>query len=775
MHTPLKLRTVGLLVSWIASASLLHAQVPSPELVVQRADTGFCERTAFSHDGKLLATDNGDEVLLWEVSSGRLLNTMKPYVSPEIQHMRTGAIRFGYERARGTLVFSPDDNTLGMLPVDFENPLNFGPQGAAPLLWNVDKGLPLTTGQWNLDGGFAVNKAAPSTPEVESWAISENREALTKVLEKGIKLESVSANGTIGVSRNDEPRNQRHIQLVDLKTGEVLRTLDATFEDVLAMALSPDGRYLAAHASNRRFVTVWDAASGKEVTEINHQDAKYAPGVGHMSFSPDGKWLAVQYGHEVDLFATTTWKPTISAKMEFRSLLHGQLAFSPDSKMLAIAGQSVRLINVDSGESIGTVCSSPLQPLRTVLWSESDTLAAATNKFARIWRAGQDMAATVLTSQGTLRALATSADDRFIALGSRDTQFGNRGDDVYFGDTRLWQIRVDLKEVPATGSPFTLSTDSSDGSSNSLSFSPDGSKLASAMLYEYQCSKHGEVCESDATSLGLLTLWDTTTGKLLRERKQPDQELNVVTFSRDGSQIATAHQNDIVKIYDTTMLNRTQVFQSPEKEAPFGISDPGTSALAYSPDGKLLLAGSNYGLIWLLDASGKNPARILREAKLLDQTKAEYEVPSGAIVSVSFSRDGTRIYAVESTGTVWLWNTTDWSSSRNYQTEAGASSAALSPNGKVLAIANSDGAIRFYGAGTGELKLTVASTGDADSGLAVSTDGAYDFGTAGDLSLALYQVGRRTVTVDRLPGNRRVQGLLNEVLMENAKPKNDTE
>jgi WD40 repeat protein len=241
------------------------------------------------------------------------------------------------------------------------NPLNFGQQGAPPLLWNLDKGLPLTTGQWNLDGGFAVNDAAPSTPEVESWAISENREALTKLLENGIELQAVSANGMMGASRNNEPRNQQHIQLIDLKTGDVRKTLDVTFEDVLAMALSPDARYLAVHSSNRRFVTVWDTTSGKELTEITRQNTNYASGVGHMAFSPNGKWLAVQYDHdEVDLFSTATWKPTVSVKMEFRSLLHGQLAFSPDSKVLAIAGQSVRFINVDSGESIGAVCSPSL-------------------------------------------------------------------------------------------------------------------------------------------------------------------------------------------------------------------------------------------------------------------------------------------------------------------------------------------------------------------------------------------------------------------------------
>lgn len=80
----------------------------------------------------------------------------------------------------------------------------------------------------------------------------------------------------------------------------------------------------------------------------------------------------------------------------------------------------------------------------------------------------------------------------------------------------------------------------------------------------------------------------------------------------------------------------------------------------FSRDGKLLLAGSNYGLVWLLDAHGKIPERILLEAKPVNQTKAEYEAPSGAIVSALFSRDGSRADAVESPGSVWLWNTTDW-------------------------------------------------------------------------------------------------------------------
>lgn len=126
------LRVLAILLCWIASPGMSFAQAPAPVLMVQRADTGYCRHFAFSHDGRLLATDNGDEVLLWEVSTGRLLSAMEPYLSPEIKHMNTGGTLMAAARAKGTVVFSPDDKLIAVLPVDFANPLNFGPPGAPP-------------------------------------------------------------------------------------------------------------------------------------------------------------------------------------------------------------------------------------------------------------------------------------------------------------------------------------------------------------------------------------------------------------------------------------------------------------------------------------------------------------------------------------------------------------------------------------------------------------------------------------------------------------------
>jgi WD40 repeat protein len=263
-----------------------------------------------------------------------------------------------------------------------------------------------------------------------------------------------------------------------------------------------------------------------------------------------------------------------------------------------------------------------------------------------------------------------------------------------------------------------------------------------------------------------LTVWDTATGKLLRKRRQPDPELNVLAYSPDGSRIATGQQKQIVKIYDAATLDRTLAFKNPEKEAHFGVDDYGTSALAYSPDGKLLLAGSQNGLIWLLDSGEENRSRILREVGDFDVARPN-DWPFAPVVAALFSSDGHHAYAVQSSGMVWTWNTPDWTSGGKYQTEPGATSSALSPNGEVIAIANEDGAIRFYSAQSGELKLVVASTADANSALVVAPDGRYDFGIDSDLSLAAYRVGRKSVRVDHLPGNRRVPGLLGQFLKNN--------
>lgn len=681
---------LGVVVLCLAATAMSLGQSLAPALVVQRADTGLCRHIAFSHDGRLLATSNEDQVFLWEVSTGKLLNSMKPYLSPIIHHhLDTGGTEVGGTRAKGKIVFSPDDKFVAVLPVDFSDLLNFGPAGAPSSIWNVDSGLPLSTAQWNLDGPVARNPAAPSTPEVETWMLSGNRQNVARLLENGMQLQAISGDGTIGAARNDAPRNQQHIQLIDLKTGSVLRTLQATLSDVSAMALSPDGRYLAAHSSDRRFVTVWDTASGAELTEIK-QNVQY-PSVGQLAFSPDGRWLAVQYGQETALFETAAWKRGRSLPQSEGSGFWGEIAFSADSRQIAIGGQTVSVADIETGKVVQTVCSSPLHGLTAVAWNRKDgRFAVASDQLAKVWSPVPGVVPAMLKAEGTILAMGLSPDGQ-VALGTSDDAHDAKGHTYYVGDTQIW--RLNDSEKPITLGNRERLPVLSGGSSNSIDFAADGTLMAAAMLDELPCdSRHRDpACETDEIPfVGLLTLWDAATGNLLRQRRQPDPKLNVLTFSPDGAQIATGQQDQIVKIYDAATLNRSRAFPNPEKQPPFGVNDYGTSALAYSPDGKLLLAGSETGVVWMLDAAGNNPARILHAFEEFDPEKPNQR-SYGAIVAAFFSPDGKRAWAVQSSGRVWLWNTSDWTEAGGYQTELGVSSAALSPNSKVIAMANQDG------------------------------------------------------------------------------------
>ncbi|MDH7488023.1 MAG: hypothetical protein QHH80_00745 [Anaerolineae bacterium] len=105
--------------------------------------------------------------------------------------------------------------------------------------------------------------------------------------------------------------------------------------------------------------------------------------------------------------------------------------------------------------------------------------------------------------------------------------------------------------------------------------------------------------------------------------------------------------------------------------------------VAYSPDGRLLAAGSSLG-IYLYDAG------TLKEARFLETTSPVY--------SVAFSPDGSLLASGSADYTVRVWRVADGSLVRSLEGHTHrVESVAFSPDGSLLASGSMDGTVRLWG------------------------------------------------------------------------------
>jgi WD40 repeat protein len=125
--------------------------------------------------------------------------------------------------------------------------------------------------------------------------------------------------------------------LVELATGKEISTLPGGF--LLAMALSPDGKRLAASNIDGS-LPLWGLPGRRALRPLS---LKPAPSC--LAFSPDSKQLAAgTYGN------VTVWslgdKPEVKHRipLALSTLNADALAWSPDGKLLAVGGQRPRIL-----------------------------------------------------------------------------------------------------------------------------------------------------------------------------------------------------------------------------------------------------------------------------------------------------------------------------------------------------------------------------------------------------------------------------------------------
>jgi eukaryotic-like serine/threonine-protein kinase len=262
--------------------------------------------------------------------------------------------------------------------------------------------------------------------------------------------------------------------------------------------------------------------------------------------------------------------------------------------------------------------------------------------------------------------LAFSPDSRLLAIPSADNEI------------RVWDVPTNRVVLILRGHGARVLA---------VAFSPDGRRLAST--------------SADRT----VRVWDLATpdglpaadAPLVRTPTLPlvghTDSVIGVTFSPDGSLLASAGNDKLVKVWNAA--TGELLCDLPGQSIP----NPYVS-LAFSPDGRRLASGStsNTVKVWDVPSGG------------LVYTLSGHAQP---ILSVAFSPDGRRLVSAGRDRKVLVWDLASDESSEltpRYvfpNLSVGVWCAALSPDGRRLAVGGpmSDGKVRVYDVATGQLHL----------------------------------------------------------------------
>jgi WD40 repeat protein len=530
--------------------------------------------------------------------------------------------------------------------------------------------------------------------------------------------------------------------LPDLPDAALRRVLTSHTGDVTAVAVSPDGSWLAS-GSQDDTVRIWDVATGQLRTTLKSRRTRH---VNAVTVSPDGSWLAA--GGEDG--AVRIWDvATGQLRAALKSRKPGgvrTLVVSPDGSWLAAGGwRKARIWDVATGRIRATLAGHTDLIYAMAAAPDGSWLASCSqDDTVRIWDAATGQTRASLEAN-SVRTVVVAPDGSWLAAG------GWRGLQVW--DAASWRLRATLEGASrATG----------------MAVAPDGTWLA--------------LCGADQ----MVRVNDVATGQTRATMKGHTDELTAVAVSPDGSWLASGSKDGTVRIWDAS---------TGQAEATQDSHAGSFTAIAVAPDGAWLASGGARGTVLIWDVATGQPRAALRAEHLpwgvsgvgvspdgswlassSDADVRIWDVATGQIRAtlrhrprhrrytwvlevVAVSPDGSWLASGSNGGTVRIWNMPAGKTRATlYRHLRGVTALAASPDGTWLASAGRGRSVRIWDTATGRAKATLRGHTRMVNAIAVAPDGNWLASSSSDGTVRIWDTATGKVRTT-LTGNTRVSAL----------------
>ncbi|MDJ0591211.1 MAG: NB-ARC domain-containing protein [Pleurocapsa sp. MO_226.B13] len=434
-----------------------------------------------------------------------------------------------------------------------------------------------------------------------------------------------------------------------------------TFGSILAVAFSPDGKFLAVGDTKGK-VRLWQVTPSRSLLTFQG----HSNWVLSVAWSPDGKLLASSsYDRSIRLWNPFTGQCVKTLTGHSNWVL--SIAWSPDGQLLASGGddQTVRLWDICEGQCL-KILPGHTNWVISVAWSPDGQLLASggDDQTVRLWDAKRGKCLKTLTEHTNwVRSVAWSPDGKLLASGSDDQKI------------KIWN--------PHTGRCLKTLTEHTYWVS-SVAWSPDGQYLAS--------SSHDQTVK----------LWDIRTGKCLKTLHGHIKWVWSLTWSPDSKILASGSYDQSVRLWNPTTGQCLKTLQ--------GYTN-WVFSVAWSPDGQTLGSSSEDRTVKLWD---------VRKGKCLKTLPGH----TGLVWSVAISPNGQIIASGSDDQTVRLWDIRQGKCLKTLPGHTGLVwSVAISPNGQTIASGSNDRTIKLWDLSTGQCLLSLTGHSDAVHSVAWSPNG----------------------------------------------------